>query len=361
MQPITLAAIETRLCTYIDADLQSDLFTAKAVKNLQLEGDSILLEIVLGFPLQSIQEEWMQQLRTYLISSFPDTKIDLRVSWQIETHVGQGKVNALPLIKNIIAVASGKGGVGKSTIAVNLALALAQEGAQVGILDADIYGPSQPTMLGINTRPEILDKKTIIPIQQHGIKAMSIGFLVDEKAAVVWRGPMIAMALQQLLNDTQWGALDYLVVDLPPGTGDIQLTLAQKIPVSGALVVTTPQELALKDVRRACGMFEKLAVPLLGVVENMSTHVCSHCGHADALFGEGGAARLAKEFNLPLLSTFPLDKKIGEDTDSGLPPVVKEPTSAYAEQYRRLARRVAAQLSLQTKSYSHKFPKIKVE
>ncbi|HSW70806.1 MAG TPA: iron-sulfur cluster carrier protein ApbC, partial [Gammaproteobacteria bacterium] len=257
--------------------------------------------------------------------------------------------------------ASGKGGVGKSTVAVNLALALAQEGASVGILDADIYGPSQPTMLGIQTRPEIRDKKMIMPIKTLGIQAMSLGLLVNEKEAVVWRGPMISMALQQLLNDTQWEALDYLVIDLPPGTGDIQLTLSQKIPVSGSLMVTTPQELALKDVRRACAMFTKLKVPILGIVENMAAHLCSQCGHTEALFGEGGAERLALEFKTQVLASFPLDKKLGEATDSGRPPVVQAPEGVYARQYRQLARRVAARLSLQAINYSHKFPPIKVE
>lgn len=355
------SAIEAKIRAYQDPDLRCDLLTAKAVKDLQVTAESILLDIVLGFPINSIQEDWQRNLYTYLVSAFPHQKIDLRVSWQIDTHVGQASVPALSQIKNIIAVASGKGGVGKSTVAVNLALALSQEGAQVGILDADIYGPSQPTMLGISQRPEIRDKKAILPIKQHGLQAMSMGLLMDEKAAVVWRGPMIAMALQQLLHDTQWEALDYLVIDLPPGTGDIQLTLAQKVPVSGALMVTTPQEIALNDVRRACAMFQKLSIPLLGVVENMSGHTCSHCGQVDAVFGDGGAARLAKEFNIEVLSTFPLDKQLGEDSDNGLPLVMRDPQGTYASQYRSLARRLAAQLSLQAKSYSHKFPKIKVE
>lgn len=358
---MTVSDLEAKLREYTDPDLSCDLITAKAVKNMQMNGDTITLDLVLGFPLQSIRETWLAQLKAFLSSSFPDKKIDLHLTTQIETHVGQSPVKALPQIKNLIAVASGKGGVGKSTIAVNLALALAQEGAQVGILDADIYGPSQPTMLGMKTRPEIRDKKMIMPIRVHGLQAMSMGLLVDEQAAVVWRGPMISMALQQLLNDTQWEALDYLIIDLPPGTGDIQLTLAQKIPVSGALVVTTPQDLALKDVRRACAMFTKLNVPILGLVENMATHVCSHCGEKDALFGEGGGERLAEEFKTELLARFPLDRQLREQTDSGTPPVAQDPESPYAKQFRRLARQVAARLSLQAKSYAHKFPQIKIE
>lgn len=361
MPAITPADVETSLRAYLEPALGCDLLTAKAVKNIQITEKALQIDIVLGFPIQSIQTEWLAQVRAHLVNFFPGIDIDIKLSWQIETHVGQGTVKAIPAIKNIIGIASGKGGVGKSTVAVNLALALAAEGARVGLLDADIYGPSQPTMLGITTRPNIQDKKTILPVIQHGIQAMSIGLLVDPNAAVVWRGPMIAMALQQLLNDTQWEALDYLIIDLPPGTGDIQLTLAQKVPVSGVLMVTTPQEVALKDVRRACAMFQKLTIPLLGIVENMSGHTCSHCGHAEAVFGAGGAQTLAQEFNVPVLATFPLSAQLGKDTDSGTPPVVKEPNSSFAQQYRTLARSVAAQLSLQSKSYSHKFPKIKVE
>lgn len=361
MQSITVSDLESRLRVYADPDLPCDLVTAKAVKNIRLSADTIALELVLGFPRQSIREQWLADLRSFLEASFPGKKIELQLTTQIETHAGQGSIKALPQIKNLIAVASGKGGVGKSTIAVNLALALAQEGASVGILDADIYGPSQPTLLGMKSRPEIRDKKMIMPIKIHGIQAMSIGLLVDENAAVVWRGPMISMALQQLLNDTQWEALDYLVIDLPPGTGDIQLTLSQKIPVSGSVMVTTPQELALKDVRRACAMFEKLNVPILGIVENMAGHLCSHCGEAEALFGEGGGERLAAEFKTQVLARFPLDKQLREETDSGLPSVIKNPQGAYAAQFRHLARKVAARLSLQAKSYSHKFPQIKVE
>jgi ATP-binding protein involved in chromosome partitioning len=360
LMQLTSSHIEAQLRHFCEPHLGLDLVATKAIKNIKIDGSLISIAIQLGFPLQTIKDKWIGELQCHLQSAFPENKLDIQLNTQIETHVGSGTVKALPNIKNIIAVASGKGGVGKSTLAVNLALALAQEGAKTGLLDADIYGPSQPSMLGLVGRPEIKDKK-ITPIKKHGIQAMSIGLLVEENAAVVWRGPMIAMALQQLLNDTQWEDLDYLVIDLPPGTGDIQLTLAQKIPVSGAIIVTTPQELALKDVRRACAMFQKLNVPLLGVVENMATHACANCGHVEAIFGEGGASKLSAEFGMPLLSRFPLDRQIGEETDSGVPPVVNNPEGAYAEQYRLLARTIAARLSLQAKSYSHKFPQIKVE
>jgi len=364
MQDLTITDIEACLRAYVDEDLACDLLTAKTLKNVQIVGDRVVLDLLLGYPIQSIRETWLAKLQAHLTTYFPGTPFEMNLAWRIETHVGQSTIKALPNIKNIIAVASGKGGVGKSTVAVNLALTLAQEGARVGILDADIYGPSLPNMLGIKTRPEIRkmdDKKIIMPIQVHGVQAMSIGVLVQDTDAVVWRGPMISMAMQQLLNDTQWQDVDYLVVDLPPGTGDIQLTLCQKIPVSGALIVTTPQELALIDVRRACAMFAKLNVPILGLVENMAGHQCSHCGHTENIFGAGGAERLAAEFKVPVLSRFPLDKTLGEETDGGIPPVAKNPQGSYAQQYRQLARRVAAGLSLQAKNYSGKFPQIKVE
>jgi len=242
-------------------------------------------------------------------------------------------------IKHIIAIASGKGGVGKSTVAVNLALALAQTGARVGILDADIYGPSQPAMLGAMERP-VLEGKTFLPIQRYGIQAMSIGYLTDESAPVIWRGPMVSMAMQQMLRDTQWGELDYLVVDLPPGTGDIQLTLSQKIPLRGAIVVTTPQDLALLDVRKACEMFKKLNVPILGIVENMSIYTCPHCGQQSQIFGSGGGQQLAKEYDLEVLASLPLDIRIREMTDSGCPPVVAEPEGEQAKRFIDLAQKV---------------------
>ncbi|EKD72232.1 MAG: hypothetical protein ACD_45C00733G0004 [uncultured bacterium] len=267
-------------------------------------------------------------------------------------------MNTLPNIKNIIAVASGKGGVGKSTTAVNLALALAKEGMRAGILDADIYGPSIPLMLGVRTRPKVQDQKKILPILAHGIQSMSIGYLVDEKTPMIWRGPMVSSALQQLLNDTLWDNLDYLVIDLPPGTGDIQLTLAQKIPVTGAVIVTTPQDLALLDARRAYEMFHKVKVPVLGIVENMSAHVCSQCGHAEPIFGEGGGARLAEHYHIPLLGALPLDVAIRQETDSGQPTVIASPKSHNTALYCLIARQIMAKLPLQQSEDSNKFPKI---
>jgi ATP-binding protein involved in chromosome partitioning len=271
-------------------------------------------------------------------------------------------MNTLPNIKNIIAIASGKGGVGKSTTAVNLALALAQEGARTGILDADIYGPSQPLMLGVIAGcPEIKDKKMLFPIVVHGIQSMSIGYLVDEKSPMVWRGPMVSMALQQLLNDTQWDNLDYLVIDLPPGTGDVQLTLAQKIPVTGAVIITTPQDLALLDARRAYEMFRKVNVPVLGVIENMSIHICSQCGHQESIFGSGGGTKMAEQYAIELLGQLPLDINIREQADNGKPTVAVNPESANALLYRGIAQRIMAKLALQGQSESVKFPNIAIK
>lgn len=266
----------------------------------------------------------------------------------------------LPNVKHIIAIASGKGGVGKSTTAVNLALALSQEGARTGLLDADIYGPSQPLMLGTNERPEVKDKK-LIPIIRHGIQSMSIGYLVNEKSAVAWRGPMVSMALQQMLHDTKWDKLDYLVIDLPPGTGDIQLTLAQKIAVDGAVIVTTPQDLALLDARRACEMFGKVNVPVLGIVENMSTHICSQCGHEEPIFGAGGGKLLAEQYRIELLGALPLDIHIREETDSGKPTVIVSPKSENAKKYRQIAHRIMDKISLQAKDAAIKFPRISIQ
>lgn len=267
----------------------------------------------------------------------------------------------LPNIKNIIAVASGKGGVGKSTTAVNLAIALAQENVRAGILDADIYGPSQPTMLGVKEHPNIRDKKTMLPLMAHGVQSMSIGYLINENAPMVWRGPMVSMALQQLLNDTHWDNLDFLIIDLPPGTGDIQLTLAQKIPVDGAIIVTTPQDLALLDAIRASEMFQKVNVPILGVIENMSYHVCSHCQHEEHIFGEGGGQHLSEKYGIELLGALPLDIKIREETDNGTPTVVANPNGKNAMIYREIAKKIIDKLSLQKTPSSGKFPTILIQ
>jgi ATP-binding protein involved in chromosome partitioning len=283
------------------------------------------------------------------------------VESRIIAHEVQKGLKPLPGVKNIIAVASGKGGVGKSTVAVNLALALSVEGANVGLLDADIYGPSQPRMLGASERPESRDGKTMEPVVSHGLQSMSIGYLIEEETPMVWRGPMVTQALEQLLRDTRWQDLDYLIIDLPPGTGDTQLTLAQKVPVSGAIIVTTPQDIALLDARKGLKMFEKVEVSVLGIVENMSIHICSQCGHEEHIFGAGGGQRMAAQYNAPFLGALPLDIRIREETDSGQPTVIAEPDSRIAGLFRDIARRASARLSLQAKNYSHKFPSIVIQ
>lgn len=355
---VTRAVIEKKLTEFQTPYLTQDLMSAKVVRHIEIDDARIKISLVLGYPALGFQAQFIAELQHHLASLSSCIEID--VTWKIAAHTGQKNIKGLPHVKNIIAVASGKGGVGKSTVAVNLALSLAADGATVGILDADIYGPSQPMMLGATEKPVIEDKK-IFPVLRHGIQSMSIGYLVADHAAMVWRGPMISMALQQLLNDTEWRDLDYLIVDLPPGTGDIQLTLAQKIPVSGVVIVTTPQDLALADVRRACEMFGKVNIPVLGIVENMSFHICSSCGHSESIFGTGGGLSVAEEFGVELLGQLPLDIRIREQTDAGIPSVVADPTSDIAMLYRNIARSMAAKLSLQAKDYSGKFPAIVVE
>ncbi len=319
------------------------------------------LHIQLGFPAHHYQAQLKTQLTELLQAKLNYVPHEIIVDWQIASHASQNPSLQQPNIKNIIAVASGKGGVGKSTVAVNVALALLREGAKVGILDADIYGPSQPLMLGVNEKPESVDGKSMQPVVRHGLQSMSMGYLVGDKAPMVWRGPMVSSALQQLLRDTKWQDLDYLIVDLPPGTGDIQLTLSQKIPVAGALVVTTPQDMALLDARRAVEMFSKVKIPVLGLVENMAHFHCPKCGHDEAVFGQGGGERMAQEYDVRLLGSLPLDKRIREQADGGCPTVAAEPDSELAGRYLNIALNMAAQLALQGKDYSAKFPKIVIE
>jgi ATP-binding protein involved in chromosome partitioning len=319
------------------------------------------VDVRLGFPAERTRSSLAAALTEHCraVTSEP---IEFALAWSVETHGVQRSLKPIPGVANVIAVASGKGGVGKSTVAVNTALALALEGAAVGILDADIYGPSQPRMLGLSgRRPESRDGKTLEPLEAHGVKAMSIGFLVDERQPMAWRGPMVTSALNQLLTQTNWGELDYLVVDMPPGTGDIQLTLAQRVPVSGAVIVTTPQEIALADARKGLEMFQKVNVPILGVVENMSVHVCSHCGHRESIFGEHGGELLAKAYGVPLLGSLPLDRRIREETDEGEPTVVREPDGDLARAFGDAALRAAGELAASAKDYSSLFPKITVE
>jgi len=306
-------------------------------------------------------EEITAQVKERVTAVEGVSEVEVAISSKIVAHSVQKALKPIDNIKNIIAVASGKGGVGKSTTAVNLALALAEEGARVGVLDADIYGPSQPRMLGITGRPESKDGKTLEPMEGFGLQAMSIGFLIDEETPMIWRGPMVTQALEQLLNDTNWADLDYLVVDLPPGTGDTQLTLAQKVPVSGAVIVTTPQDIALLDARKGLKMFEKVEVPVLGIVENMSIHICSKCGHEEHIFGQGGGASMANQYHVDLLGALPLDIRIREETDGGKPTVVAEPEARISQIYREIARKTAAKLSRQAKDCAAKFPNIVIQ
>jgi ATP-binding protein involved in chromosome partitioning len=361
MSLFSRANIEARLAEYRHPYSSLDLLAAKVLQGLEIKENLIQIKLIFGFPLAGFQEQLIADLKKLLIPVTGNATIEIEVSWHVDSHVGQRGVKGLSNVKNIIAIASGKGGVGKSTTAVNLALALSHEGARVGILDADIYGPSQPLMLGATLPKGAKESKILSPVMSLGLQSMSIGYLIDEKAPMVWRGPMVSMALQQLLNDTQWDNLDYLIIDLPPGTGDIQLTLAQKVPVSGAVIVTTPQDLALLDARRAYEMFRKVNIPVLGIIENMSTHICSACGHADKIFGEGGGRHLASEYGIELLGSLPLDREIREQTDAGKPTVATDPNSQNAKIYREVARHVSAKLAEQEKSYSHKFPSIVIK
>ncbi|HAO31961.1 MAG TPA: iron-sulfur cluster carrier protein ApbC [Candidatus Competibacter sp.] len=361
MTAVTRADVETALKGYVDPYLDQDLIAAKCVKAIQIDGSRLTLDIELGYPAAGYRDTLTAALRERLAALPAISSVEIKLESKIVAHEVQKGLKPLPGVKNIIAVASGKGGVGKSTTAVNLALALSAEGATVGVLDADIYGPSQPRMLGSNDRPESPDGKSLNPVLSHGIQSMSIGYLIEEETPMVWRGPMVTQALEQLLRDTRWQDLDYLVIDLPPGTGDTQLTLSQKVPVSGAVIVTTPQDIALLDARRGLKMFEKVEVPVLGVVENMSIHICSNCGHEEHIFGEGGGQRMAEQYSVPFLGSLPLDIRIREETDNGRPTVVAEPDSRIAGLYRDIARRAAARLSLQAKNYSHKFPNIIIQ
>ncbi|MBS0213179.1 MAG: iron-sulfur cluster carrier protein ApbC [Proteobacteria bacterium] len=359
------ADLRTRLSEALsripDPHTGTDLGAAHAIKGIGIDGDKVAVEIVLGYPAAGWHAQLAQLAREAALGVPGVAAASVDVRSRVLAHKVQGDLTPLPEVKNIIAVASGKGGVGKSTVAANLALALAAEGARVGVLDADIYGPSIPKMLGINGRPDSPDGRSIEPKRAHGLQAMSIGLLVEEDTAMIWRGPMVTQALQQLLGNTLWKDLDYLVIDLPPGTGDIQLTLAQKVPVSGSIIVTTPQDIALLDAKKALKMFEKVQVPVLGIVENMAVHVCSHCGHAEHVFGAGGGARMAAQYGVPLLGSLPLDIRIREDADGGHPSVVAAPDSAVAMAYRLIARNTAARLSLQAKNKAIGFPNIVIQ
>jgi ATP-binding protein involved in chromosome partitioning len=361
MADVTQQQVETALKAFIDPNLEQNLVAARCVKNIAVSGGKVTVDVVLGYPARGWQDELAGKLKA-LVAAVPGvSEATINVSSAIVSHGVQKGVKPIEGVKNIIAVASGKGGVGKSTVSVNLALALSAEGAKVGILDADIYGPSQPRMLGVNQKPESKDGRKMEPITSYHLQAMSIGFLVEEDTPMIWRGPMVTQALEQLLRETNWQDLDYLVIDLPPGTGDIQLTLAQKVPVTGAVIVTTPQDIALLDARKGLKMFEKVEIPVLGVVENMSTHICSKCGHEEHIFGAGGGQRMAEENEVDFLGGIPLDIRIREQADGGKPTVVAEPDGRLSQIYRDIARRVAARLSKQKKDYSAKFPGIVIQ
>jgi ATP-binding protein involved in chromosome partitioning len=358
---VTESALLAALQSVVDPHGGADFVGTRQLKNLQIEGGRVAFEVVLGYPAKSLEAMLVQQLSDAAKTVSGVTQVDVKMSTQVVAHAVQRGVPLLPQVKNIIAVASGKGGVGKSTTAVNLALALAAEGASVGILDADIYGPSLPMMMGLSgQRPETQDGKTMEPLENHGVQVISMGFLVEADNAMIWRGPMATQALDQLLRQTHWRELDYLLVDMPPGTGDIALTLSQRVPLTGAVVVTTPQDIALLDAKRGIKMFEKVGVPILGLVENMAVHVCSQCGHSEHIFGADGGKKMAEQLAIDHLGAMPLSMRIREQADAGAPSVVSDPQGDIALLYKHMARQVAAKIALRSKDYSAKFPVITV-
>ncbi len=363
MANVSTEQVLSVLATYVDAELEQSLVDANCIDQLEVSAGHIRLTCVLPYACNSRHAELKSSLEKLLLNAFPDTAVEIEVSQRIEAHPSAKKLPGLAGVRNIIAVASGKGGVGKSTTTVNLALALAAEGARVGILDADIYGPSQGMMLGVaeGERPETAEEKYFRPIERHGIQSMSMSYLVDENTPMVWRGPMVSGAMQQLLNQTLWQDLDYLLIDMPPGTGDIQLTLAQRVPVTAAIVVTTPQDIALLDAKKGVEMFRKVDIPVLGVVENMSVHICSNCGHEEALFGAGGGERIAEDYDTVLLGQLPLALAIREQTDAGKPTVIADPEGSHAQRYLEIARKAGALLAKKVKSAGNSIPNIAVE
>jgi ATP-binding protein involved in chromosome partitioning len=359
--PLTEQSVQEALKAVVDPNTQKDLVAGRSAKNIKVSGTDVSVDVELGYPAKS-QIEPLRQKVIDALKAAGAGNVSANVYQKIVAHSVQKGVKLVNGVKNIIAVASGKGGVGKSTTAVNLALALAAEGARVGILDADIYGPSQPQMLGIaDGQPESADGKKLEPMQAHGIQAMSIGFLIDPETPMVWRGPMVTQALTQLLGDTNWDDLDYLVVDLPPGTGDIQLTLAQQVPVTGSVIVTTPQDIALLDARKGLKMFEKVGIPILGIVENMAVYCCPNCGHTEHIFGAGGAQKMSADYHVDVLGSLPLNLSIREQADSGRPTVVADPDGPIAAIYREMARKVAIKVADKARDMTNKFPSIVVQ
>ena len=360
MTTLTTENILEKLKAEKNSDTGLDYVSQKSINNIQIDGSHITLDVTLGYPAAS-QHAAIQTQITNALKSLPGiTHVTPNLHTSIIAHQVQKGVNVIPGIKNIIAVASGKGGVGKSTTTANIALALAAEGARVGILDADIYGPSQQMMMNITEKPISKDNKSMEPLMAHGIQVMSIGAIIDSDAALIWRGPMTKNALDQMLRQTNWDNLDYLIVDMPPGTGDVALTMAQEVPLTGAVIVTTPQDIALLDAQRGYSMFEQVNVHVVGIIENMSIHVCSQCGHAEHIFGDGGAQKMAQKNNVPYLGGLPLDINIRTQADAGTPTVVADPDSAIAQSYKEIARKIAASIALLPRDYSSVMPKVKV-
>jgi ATP-binding protein involved in chromosome partitioning len=359
---ITLESVQAALSAVIDPNTGKDLLSGKSARNIKIDGANVALDVELGYPAKSQIEPIRAAVEAALKAVPGVQQVSANVYAKIVAHAVQRGVKLKSSVKNIIAVASGKGGVGKSTTAVNLALALAAEGAQVGILDADIYGPSQPMMIGLSgERPSSKDGKTMEPLENYGLQVSSIGFMVDPDEPMVWRGPIVTQALQQLLDQTNWRDLDYLIVDMPPGTGDIQLTLSQKVPVTGAVIVTTPQDIALLDARKGLKMFEKVGIPILGIVENMSTHICSNCGHAESIFGSGGGERMCADYNVDFLGALPLTMSIRQQTDAGKPTVAADPDGQIAQIYKTIARKIAVKVAEKARDMSSKFPTIVIQ
>jgi ATP-binding protein involved in chromosome partitioning len=356
---ITVEQANETLKSVIDPNTGKDLISTRSARNVRVDGNDVSVDVELGYPAAS-QIDGIRRAVIDALKGAGAANVSANVTMKIVAHTVQRGLKVMPNVKNIIAVASGKGGVGKSTVAANLALALAAEGARVGVLDADIYGPSQPTMLGISGKPESTDGRTLEPMENHGLQMSSIGLLIDADQPMVWRGPMVTQALQQLLTQTNWKDIDYLVVDMPPGTGDIQLTLAQQVPVTGAVIVTTPQDIALMDAKKGLKMFEKVGIPILGIVENMAVHVCSNCGHAEHIFGAEGGVKMAAQYNVDYLGSLPLDIRIREQADAGRPTVVADPAGAITATYKEIARKVAVRIAEKAKDMTLKMPTIKV-
>ena len=357
---VTEQQLLAALSSVLDPHTGKDFVSARAVRNLQISAGDVAFDVELGYPAKSLIPELRRQFVLAAKTVAGVENVSVGIASKVVAHAVQRGVELLPQVKNIIAISSGKGGVGKSTTAANLALALAAEGARVGLLDADIYGPSQPMMMGLKGKPESVDGKTMEPLENYGVQVMSIGFLVNQDEAMIWRGPMATQALEQMLRQTNWKDLDYLLVDMPPGTGDIQLTLAQRVPMTGAIVVTTPQDIALIDAKKGIKMFEKVGVPILGIVENMAAHVCTNCGHVEHIFGADGGKRMAADYGMDYLGALPLSLQIREQADSGKPTVVAEPDSEAAQIYKRVARDMAVKVALKAKDFSSKFPTITV-